>query len=280
MLRLLPSDVSVRELVGSPVARRRVHGLGRFTAPVRSAWFWPGLWAAVAIASFVALIPVLFGHDPPISGYAVIHTLSGVSFAACGLIAWQRRPDSTVGRLLTATGLGVLLAPILRQLDSPLAFTLATLLGELWILGFVVLILSFVTGGRLQSTVDFVLAGAFFVGLFVLPLALMLFLEHEDNLLLVWPDAEIASALDKLRMAVLVIASLAVVVVIGERWRSASRPGRRALLPSVGGSLCGALYAAWLTCLIMESPWLPLVWLLNNIARRRRSSRSPSRTRC
>ena len=94
--------------------------------------------------------------------------------------------------MLTLAGFGVLLAPILSQVDSPLAFTLATLVGEMWIIVYAALILSFVTGGRLVSTVDRVLVGMFFVGLFVLQFAVMLFLEHEDNLLLVRPDAEIA----------------------------------------------------------------------------------------
>ena len=217
---------------------------------------------ALAIASFAALIPVLFDRGPAVPGFAVIHTLSGVSFAACGLIAWRRRPDSAVGRLLTAAGFIVLVAPILSQIDSPLAFTLVPF-GEVWIIAFATLILSFVTSGRLVSTVDRVLVGAYFVGLFVLQFAELLFFEHPDNLLLVWPDAEIASALDQVRMVVLIVASVAVVFVIGERWRSASAPRRRALLPAVGGTLCAALYAAWGTSLLVESPVVPLVWILN-----------------
>jgi hypothetical protein len=133
----------------------------------------------------------------------------------------------------------------------------------MWIIVYAALILSFVTGGRLVSTVDHVLVGMFFVGLFVLQFAVMLFLEHEDNLLLVWPDAEIADALAKVQMVVLIVASLGVAFVIGARWRSASRPRRRALLPSLGGSLSGVLYAASLTTLLLESPVLPLIWVLN-----------------
>ena len=137
-------------------------------------------------------------------------------------------------------------------------------MGELWIVAFVTLILSFVTGGRLTSTVDRVLVGAFFVGLFVLQFVVLLFVDSADNVLRVLPDAGLASALDKVRMGVLIVASLAVAVVVAARWRSASAPRRRALLPSVGGSLCGVLYAAWLTSLVLEAPVLPLVWILNS----------------
>ena len=262
MIRFTPWEVGLRDLVARPVARGRGQGVSRLTAPVHSAWFWLALWAALASASFAALIPVLFDRDPAVPGYAVIHTLSGVSFAACGLIAWRRRPDSAVGRLLSIAGFVVLVAPILRQIDSPLASTLVPF-GELWIIAFATLILTFVTAGRLVSTVDCVLVWAYFVGLFVLQFAVLLFFEHPDNLLLVRPDAEIASALDQVRLAVLIVASLAVVFVIGERWRSASAPRRRALLPAVGGSLCAALYAAWGTSLLVDSPLVPLVWILN-----------------
>ena len=117
-----------------PVARGRAQGLSRLTAPVHSAWFWPALWVVAAAASFAALIPDLFPEGAPVPGYETIHTLSGVSFTACGLIAWRRRPDSAVGRLLTAAGFGVLIGPILEQFESPAALTLEALIGELWIM--------------------------------------------------------------------------------------------------------------------------------------------------
>jgi len=263
MIRLMPWALEAGELVARPVAHARVRGLSRITAPTHSPWFWLALWIAAIAAGFAALIPVLFDRGPPVPAVSVVHNLAGLSFAACGLIAWRRRPDSAVGRLLTVAGFGVVLSSILTQVDSPLTFTLAMLFGELWIALFATLILSFVTGGRLTSTVDVILVGAFFVGLFVLQFAVMLFLELEDNLLLVWPDAEIASALDKFHMAVLIVASLAVAFVVAERWRAASAPRRRALLPSVGGSLCGVLYAANLTTFLVGSPSVVLIWVLN-----------------
>src|ERR687890_880939 len=127
MIRMSPWALEAGELMARPGARARHQGLRHLTAPTHTAWFWLALWAATAIASFAALYPVFFGRGPAPPGYDVIHTLSGVSFAACGLIAWRRRPDSAVGRLLTAAGYGVLVAPILEQIGSPLALTLAIL---------------------------------------------------------------------------------------------------------------------------------------------------------
>jgi hypothetical protein len=263
MIRLMPLAVEARELVARPVARGRVEGLSRLTAPTHGASFWLALWAAAAAAGFAALIPVLFDSGPPVPGYDVLNILSGISFAACGLIAWRRRPDSAVGRMLAIAGFGALVPTILGHVDSPVTFTLARLTGDLWVIVFVALLLSFVSGGRLTSTVDVVIVAAYFVSLFVLQFVVLLFFDHPDNLLVVRPDAGIASALDKVRFTVLIVAALAVVVVIGERWHSASRPRRRALLPSLGGVLCGLLYAGWLTSLVVEAPVLPLVWLLN-----------------
>jgi signal transduction histidine kinase len=263
MIRLRPLLVGTSELVARPVARGRVQALSRFTAPTHSRWFWLGLWASVAAAGFAALIPVLFDRGPTLPGYAVINRLSGVSFAACGLVAWRQRPDSAVGRMLTLTGFGVLLSPVLVQLDEPVAFTADLLFGDLWIVLFVTLFLSFVTGGRLTSTLDRVIVGSFLVDLLVVPFARLLFLPDEGNLLLVSPDAGMANTLEKFRVALGIVASLAVVFVIAARWRSASRPLRRALLPSLWGAFCGVLYAATLTTFLVGAPIEELNWPLN-----------------
>ena len=259
MIRVTPWAVGAGELV----ARPRVHGLGRLTAPTRSPWFWLALWVATGAAGLIAQIPALTAGGPPVPVSEVFHNLSGVSFAACGLVAWRRRPDSAVGPMLTVAGFGVLLAAIFGQLDSSLAFTLALLFGELWIALYAALILSFVTGGRLTTTVDVVLVDAFVFGLLVLQLAVQLFLPDERNLLVVWPDAGVADALLKVQWAVLAVASLGVVAVTAHRWAVASRPRRRALLPSLGGSLSAVLFSANLVLLIAGSPSALILTALN-----------------
>src|SRR5215212_3498001 len=263
MIRLMPSAVATGRLVARPTAHVRLHGLSRLTAPTRSAWFWLALWTSVATAGFVALIPAFFGDGPTEPAQELFHDLSGVSFAACGLIAWRRRPDSAVGPMLTVAGFGVVLSAILDQIDSPVAFTLSLLFGVLWIALYAALILTFVSGGRLTTRIDLLLVETFVVGLFVLQFVVQLFLPDERNLLLVWPHAGVADALTDLQYAVLAIAALGVVVVTAGRWRVASPPRRRALLPSLGGSLSSALYAANLTTLIAGSPTTALFTALN-----------------
>src|SRR3954447_19553509 len=263
MIRLLPWAVGASELVARPPARARVYGFGRLTAPTHSPWFWRVLWIATAAAGLIAQAPALTDRGPPVPLSEVLHDLSGVSFAACGLIAWHRRPDSAVGPMLAVTGLGVLLSAILGQVDSALAFTFVLLFGELWIALYAALILSLVTGGRLTTRIDVVLVDAFIFGLLVMQFAVQLFLPDERNLLLVWPDAGIADALTKIQWAILAVAALGVAAATAHRWRVASRPRRRALLPSLGGSLSGVLYAANLTALIAGSPSVLLMTALN-----------------
>src|SRR5829696_2208886 len=263
MMRLLPSTLVTGELLARPTSRGRFHGLSRLTAPTRSSWFWLALWVSAAAAGFVALIPVRFDRGAQVPASEGFHDLSGVSFAACGLVAWRRRPDSAVGPMLTIAGFGVLLSAILDQVDSPVAFTLSLLFGELWIALYAALILGFVTGGRLTTMADLLLVEVFVVALFVLQFVEMLFLPDEHNLLLVWPDPSVANALTNLQRAVLAVASLGVAAVTAHRWHVASRPRRRALLPSLGASLSAVLYSANLVTLIAGSPSAALGTVLN-----------------
>src|SRR3954471_6732608 len=263
MIPLMTWAVGASELMARPPAHARVHRLGRLTAATRRRWLWPALWVSTAAAGFVAQIPALTGDGPPVPLEEVLHNLSGVSFAACGLIAWRRRPDSAVGPMLTVAGFGVLLSAILGQVDSPVAFTINLLFGELWIAVYAALILSFVTGGRLATRIDVLLVDAFIFGLLILQFAVQLFLPDERNLLAVWPDAGVASALLKVQWAELAIASPGVGAVTGHRWHVASPPRRRALLPSLGGSLSGVLFSANLVTLIAGSPSVVIVTVLN-----------------
>ena len=62
----MPWAVGAERAGGPSVARARVHGLGRLTAPTHSPWFWLALWISAAAAGFVAQIPALFGRGPPV----------------------------------------------------------------------------------------------------------------------------------------------------------------------------------------------------------------------
>jgi signal transduction histidine kinase len=225
-------------------------------------WRWAAVLAGAAAAELAALWPIVTGGGDPVSGPIVVFNLVGGSFVACGVVAWHRRPDSRSGALMTATGFAFLVPAVLGQRDEALATTLAGLFGDVWIAFFVALMLTALTGGRLRARVDRALVGAFVLPALALQVALMLFAAEDGNLLLAVPDAGVADAVDTAQRALLVAASGVTIAVVAARWRAASPPRRRALLPSVAGAACLLAYAALLVNdLVVGSRSQALLWL-------------------
>jgi signal transduction histidine kinase len=228
---------------GDPRSRQ---ALARFAAPRLGVGAFAALWTVAVVAELLALLPIVTDRGAPVTGPAIVLNLVGGSFAACGLIAWRRRPDSRSGALMTATGLAFFVPALLFPRDSSLAVTVASLVADLWILFFVPLILTLLTAGRLRSRVDWGLEWTFIVACVVLQVVFLLFSEQERNLLAVFPDDGIADVIDKAQRGILVGACAATAYVVGARWARASRPRRRALLPAVAGMLVLTLFAALL----------------------------------
>jgi ABC-type antimicrobial peptide transport system permease subunit len=61
------------------------------------------LWP-LGIAAEVAALVFLFRGNDDVTAVAIVNRSVGGSFIACGLIAWQLRPDSRTGPLMTLTG--------------------------------------------------------------------------------------------------------------------------------------------------------------------------------
>ena len=213
--------------------RRRADVLQRFLAPVHSRRFFVALGAAAVAAELAVLAPVVLGTESA-PGYRIAFRLVGGAFVACGIVAWRRRPDSLSGALMVATGFGLFVEPIFAQFDPAGLQALGDMFEDVWGIFIVALLLTIMTGGRLVSTIDRVLVGAF-VAILVLELARHLVLEEPGNFLLVHPDDGIADAVNTVILWLTSAACLAVAVVVGARWKAASRPVRRALLPSVAG---------------------------------------------
>ncbi|HYH24759.1 MAG TPA: hypothetical protein VD834_05365, partial [Blastococcus sp.] len=227
----------------------------RFAAPDRHLTFWIALWVAF-IAAEVALLALFLadGAARPDTDVVIVFRLVGGSFAACGLVAWRRRPDNHSGRLMTATGFAFLASSLLAQFDSPLLRTTGLLLRNLFLLLLVVILLTFLTGGRLRTRTDRVLVGTVLFDTLILTPLWLMFLEVDGNLLLVRPDAEIAGLVQAARQWLDLPLALAVAAVIAVRWRKASRAGRRALLPSVAGSVWLLFFTTVLTAGLLAVP--------------------------
>jgi hypothetical protein len=241
--------------------RRGTRVLRRLAVREHGVAFWVALWAAAAALELIALIPVF---DGDVTGADAVFIAGMGAFMACGLAAWRRRPDNHSGRLMTATGVAGLIYPILSQLDAPLTTTVAALFVSAWVIGYVALLLSFPTAGRLERTIDRLVVGAFVLTMIVLQFTWLLFLDVDGNLLLVHPDAELARAIDDAREWLTGAASLAASAVIAARWHAASRPQRKALLPSVVGGVSGVLFSVQLVEGLVAPPESQLLFWVTN----------------
>jgi signal transduction histidine kinase len=245
-IRLASGEVLGSDLVAPPVTRRSAHLLSRFAVRERRAGFWVALWLAAVATEFAVLVPVIFGSAGARPGYDLVFRLIGGSFAACGLIAWRRRPDSQIGLLMTLAGFGFFVSPLAAQIDAPAGQTVAMFFSDIWTIPFIALLLTYVTGGRVQSAVDRSLVWVFVTSLVGLQFLWMLFLELEGNVLVAFPDEGIANVIDKTQRSLTLIGCLGTFVVVAARWRAASPARRRALLPSIAGGAALLLFASLL----------------------------------
>src|SRR5262245_61322094 len=217
-VRLTPVGVVESDLIAPPVSRRSAAVLSRFTARDHGTAFWVALWLAAAAAEFGALVPVIFNTAGPIPGWQVVFRLVGGSFAVAGLVAWRRRPDSRSGVLMTVTGFLFFLAPLLAQIDAPAATTALLLVNDYWTIPFVTLLLTYVTGGRLASTVDRGLVWLFITPLVILEFIWLLFLEEDGNLLTAFPNEDIANVIDKSQRSLVLLGCVGTAAVVAWRW--------------------------------------------------------------
>ena len=135
----------------------------RFSPVKANRAFWAALWVAAAAGTAGSLALFVVQRNLPVDPVQVVLRLVGASFAACGLVAWRRRPDNRSGLLMTAAGSRSSSRRCWRQLDHPVARTLALWLPDLWLLFFVPLVLTLLTGGRLRTGTDRVIVGAVLV---------------------------------------------------------------------------------------------------------------------
>jgi signal transduction histidine kinase len=246
--------------MSDPAARASAPSLRRFTAPPLTPGLAAALWSAVVAIVLVVAVGMVLG-DEAVPGYTVAFRLVGGAFVACGLIAWRRRPDSYSGLLMTATGFLLFVEPLFAQFDSGSADVVGYVFGDLWSITIVWLLLTMPSGGRLATRADRVLVSAFVLE-FLLSLTGVLFREHDGNFLLVRADAGLADGFETARALVVSAACVAIAVVIGARWRAASRSRRRAMLPGVAGIAALLLFAVAQQAAPIWLRWLAVLSLL------------------
>jgi signal transduction histidine kinase len=227
--------------------RRGGRAWSRVVALERRRSFWIALWAAGAACELGVFWPVLFGGEGAVAS-DVIYRATGGSFVAAGLVAWQRHRANRVGVLMVATGFLFFVQPLTAQVDSSLVQTLGLLFTDYWTLAFVVLLLVFPDLRRLRGRLEHLLVLVFAIPLVVLQPLWMLFLDEPGfvNDLGVWPNDRAADWIDKGQRGLLLPATFSLFLVLAWRWRRASSPLRRVLVPTLAGGATMVSFGALL----------------------------------
>jgi signal transduction histidine kinase len=211
------------------LARRREFLTGRSARRV--------IWFSVALAATGSL--ALTGSSRGLDAFdfsTVLEFAVGCSFVVSGLVAWSRR-ENRLGPLMTLIGLTWFARPLVN-VDSSSVLTGAIWLQDTWFVLFALFLLS-LPYGRLTSRLDFLTMGVLLVVALPLELAWLLFFESgkPGNALAVWPDADVADAIDWAQRALVFVGSVVLAMSLWRRWFAATAPLRRILIPAlVGGA--------------------------------------------
>ncbi|WP_147447825.1 sensor histidine kinase [Solirubrobacter pauli] len=208
-------------------------------------WVWP-----VAVAAILLGFALLDEHSPA----AVVNRAVGGSFIVCGLVVWQRRPDTRTGALMTATGFLDLIPQLLGESGAPALHTLGEAFANVWLAGFGALVLSF-PSGRLKGF-DRVLVGAWVFGTLIWQIVWLLFLPGDDNVLALWPDAGAADAIDTAQRWFNTLVGTAIAAVALARWWRAGPALRALLLPSLAGALAIIVLAVHSYSSLLVGDWM------------------------
>src|SRR4051794_2939520 len=200
-----------------------------------------GTLVALAAAGFIlglaALALVLTGdHDDVTGPFVVLALTLGWSFIATGLYAVWRRPEQSVGRLMTLVGFLWFLGA-LPESDSPLVHSLGLALGGLWAGPLVHLLIAF-PSGRVAPGLERTLVRTGYAIPLLEPIALLFSAQPTpdckrcpDNVLLVADDDTAFGILTTLLGIAGVAMLVGVCVVLVRRWRRSGPVQRRALAP-------------------------------------------------
>ena len=221
-----------------------------------SRWLVAVLWV-VGLAAVVAGFVLLFENPGTPTWTEIVNRGVGGSFIVCGLIVWQRRPDSRTGLWMTATGFLYLGPQLLEEIDTSIAYTIGELFAVVWLVPFAALVLGYPTG-RLTGPADRIPVAVFAFGTTVMQLVWLLFLPADayDNVLMIWSDAGAADAIDTTQRTINSTAGAAVAVIALARWWRAAPALRRLLLPVLAGGIAAAVLAGQAYYRLLAGEWM------------------------
>jgi hypothetical protein len=187
--------------------------------------------ALLGLAAGVGAALLVLGSDrepSPAAASAALALLVGLAYIASGLIVRRQRPENRLGAVMIFIGFAWFVT-FLADSDERHLFTLGTVLEDLYLLGFVYLVLSF-PSGRLRSRLDVGLFAAAVAIATVFELAWLLFADSgsqicsdcPDNVLEVTRNDGLASGILQAQRTLGVVLSVFTAVFLIRRWRRAS----------------------------------------------------------
>ena len=226
-----------------------------------------GLGLLLTAGALVLLVGSDHEEQPVFVGVA--YTLAAWSFILGGLVAWARRPDNRFGPLLVAVGLTVFIGA-LEESNSSLPFTLGFVFGGIFIAVFIHALLAF-PRGYLETRLVYAIVAIAYFALTVGSLFSSFFDDISDdcpecppNAFLIVDAPTMVGVIDATLIAVGIPALLASVYVFRRRWKAASVPIRRVLLPVylTAGVTLFLLAAALIVSSFSEEAAHSLFWVV------------------
>jgi signal transduction histidine kinase len=209
------------------------------------------LWAlgAAGVAFGLAVLALILTSDvaEPQAAWGAAGLVIGWSYIGVGLFAWGRRPDNRVGMLMVATGF-VWLTAGAGFSDIPLVFTLGNIFGTVFFAVAIHLLLAF-PSGTLQSRTERLIVGGAYALTTVCNVPLWLFADPQsldgddcpDNVILIHDSETVVTVTATVLNLVGAGLIAAMVVLLVRRWRRATPPQRRFLVPVYSASVALAL---------------------------------------
>ncbi len=210
-----------------------------------------GLIALLALGAGVAAALLVLESDrepSPTAASAALALVVGLAYVLSGLVALRQRPENRLGAVMVLIGFAWFVT-FLADSNQRVVFTLGTVLEDVYLLGFVYLVLSF-PSGRLRSKVDLALMAAAVALGTVVEVAWLVFADSRSqicsdcppNALELTRDDGLAHGILQGQRAAGVVLSVLTVAVLVRRWRGASPPERRAGAPVLWAG--SAMFAA------------------------------------
>jgi signal transduction histidine kinase len=196
------------------------------------------LAAAGALLGAAVVLALATSDHADLRGWeAAAAAVIGWGFIGAGLYAWWRRPANNFGPLMTATGFLFFVSELAAS-DHSLVFTLATLLGNLF-LAVVVHMLLAMPSGRLRTPGERALVAVAYV--FASPLSRIYVLLSDpqafgcegcpESALLITDDPDLAHDVDTIINVTAFLVFGFTLALMWRKWRRASRTERHALGP-------------------------------------------------